>query len=120
MVEAYLSYLGDHAVMTAMVFFVGRALRRGIGAESEARRIHGRYVFWWAVGAVAVGGPLGPLVAGADLPNGAIGFDLFCLLGGLLAGTLHGAIVLAVRPPQPSVAGDSDAERVAAPNRRGL
>ncbi len=111
----YQSYLVDHAIATAVVFAVGRALRRRIGAESEARRTHGRYVFWWAVGAFAVGGPLG-LFLGADLPYGAGGFAGFCLLGGWLVGTLHGAAVFAARPPAPPGAGRPDAEPRAAPD----
>ena len=100
--NAYLSYLPDHAVQTAVVFAVGHVLRRRIGAESEARRVSGRYVFWWAVGAFAVGGPLGPVVATADPPYGAAGFAMLCLLGGWLVGTLHGAVVLAVRRGAPA------------------
>ncbi|MDY3561865.1 hypothetical protein R5W23_003293 [Gemmata sp. JC673] len=107
--EAYLSYLGDHAVALAVVFAVGRALRRDIGAKSERHRVHGRYVFWWAVGAFAVGGAVGPWM-GADLPNGAIGFSGFCLLGGWLAGSLHGAVVLAARPGSASRGRTPDAE----------
>jgi hypothetical protein len=108
MMEAFLTYLGYHTAFTVLFFLLGRAIRRAIGAKSEARRIHGRYVFWWSVGAFAIAGPLGPLVAGADAPNGAMGFAMFCFLGGWLVGCIHGAVVLAVQPP-PQDAGDSDA-----------
>ena len=107
--DAYLSYLGHHAILTAIVFAVGRAVRRGIGAKSEARRIHGRYVFWWAVGAFAIGGPVGPFLVAADLPNGAGGFAMFCLLGGWMAGTLHGAVVLAAYPTRSPSGGSPNA-----------
>ncbi len=96
--EQYLSYLQTHALACVLVFFIGRSLRRSIGAESEKRRIHGGYVFWWTFWTFAFGGPLGPLVATADLPYGAIGFGWFCLLLGWVIGTIHGAIVLAFRP----------------------
>lgn len=95
--DAYWSYLGYHAGATVIFFFVGRALRRNIGAKSEGRRIHGRYVFWWAIGAFAVGGAVGPLLVRGDLPNGGTGIAMFCMLAGWLVGTLHGAVVLALR-----------------------
>lgn len=116
-VKAYLLYLGLHAVLTAIVFAVGRGLRRGIGADSAARRVHGRYVFWWAVGAFAIGGPLGPLVVGADTNEGAIGFAMFCLLGGWLVGTLHGAAVLVGRWLARASRGSTDAGSRDKPDR---
>lgn len=100
--DAYLAYLGKHAVLTAFVFWFGRSLQRTIAAGSEDRRLHGQYVFWWALGAFAVGGPMGPFLVGADLPNGAMGFSMFCLLGGWLIGTLHGAVALDSRRSAPT------------------
>lgn len=94
--EHYLSYLKTHALACVIVFFVARSLRKSIGAESKRRRTHGRYVFWWTFGAFAIGGPLGPLVTTADLPNGAAGFAWFCLILGWVIGSIHGAIVLAL------------------------
>ncbi|MBX3400358.1 MAG: hypothetical protein KF873_16620 [Gemmataceae bacterium] len=96
--EQYLSYLKTHALACVLVFFIGRSLRRAIGAESEKRRIHGRYVFWWAFGTFAIGGPLGPLLFKVELGFGSDGFGWFCLLLGWLIGMIHGAIVLAFRP----------------------
>ena len=119
---AYLSYVVQHSVMTAIVYAVGRALRQGIGAESEARRIHGRYVFWWAVGAFALGGLLGPLLGGADTTTGAGVFAMFCMLCGWLVGSVHGAVVLAARHFRPERTSMSrrypDAEQAAAPDGR--
>ena len=90
-------YYQSLAIGTLFVFWIGRSLRRSIGAKSEAKRIHGRYVFWWSVGAYAVGGAFAPLIAGYSM--GAFGLANFCLLAGWLVGTTHGAIVLARRPP---------------------
>ena len=95
--EQYLSYLQAHALACVIVYFVGRSLRWAIGAESERRRIHGRYVFWWTFGTFAIGGPLGPLVFKVEMLFGAAGFGWFCLLVGWLIGMIHGAIVLAFR-----------------------
>lgn len=81
------------------MFWIGRSLRRSIGAKSEAKRIHGRYVFWWAVAAYVVGGAFAPLFAGFS--NGALGLANFFLLAGWLVGTIHGAVVLARRGPPP-------------------
>ena len=92
-------YFRQLAMMTLLVFWIGRSLRRSIGAKSEAKRVHGRYVFWWSFGAFVVGGVTAPLIA--DSSMGAIGFANFCLLGGWLVGTVHGAIVLARRAPRP-------------------
>ncbi len=99
--DASTSFLVEHTILTVVVFFVGRALRRGISAGSEARRTHGRYVFWWTVGAFAVGGPLA-LLTGAELPFGAAGMAYFCMLGGWLVGMVHGAVVLVLRREKPS------------------
>ncbi len=95
--ESCLSYLHAHALACVLVFFIGRSLRKSIGAESEKRRIRGRYVFWWTFGVFAIGGPLGPLLFKVELGFGSDGFSGFCLLLGWLIGSLHGAIVLALR-----------------------
>ena len=109
--KMYQEFLFNHAFVTIVVFVIGRALQRGIGAGSETRRIHGKYVLWWSVGGFAIGGPLA-LITRADLPLGAAGFACFCLLAGWLIGTLHGAVVLARRraktPELPPPAHGSD------------
>lgn len=92
-------YLSQHAFLTTIVFAAGYVMQRIIGAKSEARRIHGRYVFWWAIGAFALGGPLGLVLGVAEPPFGVFGFAMVCLLGGWLVGTLHGAFVLGDSPP---------------------
>jgi hypothetical protein len=113
-VDEYLSFLIDHAIMTLVVFAIGHALWRGIGASSEVRRSHGRYVLGWCVGGYFLGGLLGPFVAGAETPTGATGFAGFCLLAGWVIGTLHGAVALAVRRTRAPAAlpggGSADAE----------
>ena len=53
----YQEFLFNHAFVTIVVFVIGRALQRGIGAGSETRRVHGKYVLWWSVGGFAIGGP---------------------------------------------------------------
>ena len=106
--DASTSFLVNHAVLTVIVFVIGLALQRGIGAGSEKRRTHGRYVFWWSVGGFAIGGPLA-LLTKADLPLGAAGLANFCLLAGWLVGMVHGAVVLAVRRPKNSNQGEPTA-----------
>ena len=106
--DARLSFLVNHTIMIVIVFVVGRALQWGIGAGSEKRLTHGRYVLWWSVGSFAVGGPLA-LLTSADLPFGAAGFANFCLLAGWLIGMLHGAVVLAVRRSKSSHQGEPTA-----------
>lgn len=85
-----------HIAMTAVVFAVGWGIKRDIARGSDLRRTHGEFVFWWTVGGYFVGWFFGP-AAGADSDGGVQGFANFCMLGGWLAGTSHGALVLAWR-----------------------
>ena len=82
-------------VCTLGVAVVGHFLLGAIGEGSVARRVHGRYVYRWAVVGVAASGPLLPF---ADPDVGAFfGWPMFCLLAGWLVGTIHGGLVLGVR-----------------------
>ncbi len=102
--DEYLTFLPAHAVNTAIVFVAGWFIKRGVGRRSEARRVHGEFVYWWAAGGYLAGGLLSPLT-GADGPMGMAGTAGFSLLAGWLVGTVHGALVLLWRrsntPPAP-------------------
>jgi hypothetical protein len=93
---ALLTYIWQHAVFTCLLFFVGRRLQRWIGAESESRRIHGQYVFWWSLAGFSLGGPILVFLLRAD-ESGTMGADMFGFLGGWLVGTINGAAVLLMR-----------------------
>ena len=83
-------------VFIAIVFAVGWQLKRAIGRGSEARRLHGEFVFWWTVGGYAAGWLIAPLF-GADNLHGMSGMAAFCLLIGWGIGMVHGGLVLAAR-----------------------
>ena len=94
----YLEGLFDIAVMTAVVYAIGRALLRATSVGSEARRVHGRYVLWWCVGGYFVCGAGSVFLAGgADTHLGVAAAASFGLLVGWAIGTAHGLLVLAVR-----------------------
>ena len=102
---AHLTFVACHGAMTVIVFVVAYALFcAAIGRDSEARRLHGRYVLGWSVAAYAVG-PLALLAihanpsADANVPAALVTsyiVGMFFLLGGWAVGTLHGAIAVAV------------------------
>ncbi len=85
-------YLLNHVIVTAMFFGVGKLMQRFIGAKSELRREHGRYVFWWMIGSFGLGGVVGAFVG--DIPNGAGGVAMFCMLCGWVIGMIHGGLMI--------------------------
>ena len=103
---AYVTFCSCHAAMTLAVFLIARALFRFVSRGSESRRLHGRYVLSWSVGAYAAGPPLMLVAMSEDgqfrggvpeaLPASyAIG--MLSLLVGWFIGTIHGGIMLAWR-----------------------
>lgn len=93
----YLEGLTSIAIVTGVVYLVGRALFEGIGRGSSARRLHGRYVLWGCVGGYFVGGAVSPFLLRADTHTGMGGAAGFGLLAGWLVGTVAGGLVLAAR-----------------------
>ncbi len=81
-----------HLGMTAVVFALGWRWKRAIGRGSETRRVHGEFVFWWAVGRSVAAWFLGPWAEASQ--RGLFGLANFGLLAGWLVGTTHGAVVL--------------------------
>ena len=94
--HTYTEYLLNHAIMTAIFFGIGKLMQRSIGAKSEARRTHGRYVFRWMIGSFGLGGALAPLFA--DGPYGPGGFAMFCMLCGWVIGMIHGGLMILFKP----------------------
>lgn len=99
--HTYTEYLLNHAIMTAIFFGVGKVMQRSIGAKSEARREHGRYVFRWMIGSFGLGGALAPLFA--DGPYGPGGFAMFCMLCGWVIGMIHGGLMMCTDPKDDSI-----------------
>jgi hypothetical protein len=95
--ESFRTWLPTHLFATAVVFVVGSILRRHIGRKSPSRRLHGKFVFWWALGGYFVGGLLFWNTDEEVETFEATGTALFGMLAGWLIGTLHGAIVLLIR-----------------------
>ena len=96
--NTYLEYLLNHAIMTAIFFGVGKLMQRSIGAKSEARREHGRYVFWWMIGSFGIGGAIGAFVAPDGPGPGATGFAGIWLLCGWVIGMVHGGLMIVFKP----------------------
>jgi Na+/proline symporter len=96
----YIEYLLNHAILTAIFFGVGKVMQRFIGAKSEARREHRRYVFWWMIGSFGIGGALGAFVAPDGPGPGATGFAGFCMLCGWIIGMIHGALMMQIKPAE--------------------
>lgn len=96
-----LDWLPSLLMLTAVYFFIGRALQRSIGRKSEWHRIHGQFVFWWAIPCYFVGWFVpwcqAPTEANFSLGNVLAAQGGCGLLIGWLIGTIHGAIVLAWR-----------------------
>ena len=89
-----LGSLAFHLVMSAAAVVAGRWLLDRVGGGSTARRAHGRFVLWGAVGGYVLGGLLSPLLAGTYTPVGVWACGGFGLLAGWLVGTLLGGVAV--------------------------
>ncbi len=92
-------------VVAALIFGVGWVLLNAIGKKSPARRRHGKFVLAWVLAGWLVGAAVGvSLLDGSRYVRGEADAGLagFGLLVGWAVGTVHGGLVLALRPREPA------------------
>ncbi|WP_149753503.1 hypothetical protein [Rubripirellula obstinata] len=96
-----LSELTGIAFMAAMAWGIARGLHLVVARSGERKRIHGQYIPEWVAGTVVLFG-VAALVYFGPVPNvpspPSTGCAAFGILGGLMAGTIHGWFRLARYP----------------------
>jgi len=96
-----LSAIGGVLVVAFVIFCIATLLQYAIGKTDQRKRIQGRPVRWWVTALFTIGGITGALIADNrqyylnEIVGGLGGFGI---LGGLLAGNVHGGINLMLTP----------------------
>ena len=88
-------------LFAALILGVGLILSRAIGKSSPARRRHGQFVLGWMLAGWQIGGAYGVSIldgASYQLGEADVGVAGFGMLFGWAFGTVHGAIMLRIRP----------------------
>lgn len=85
---------------TGLILWIGLGLLRAIGKSSPARLRHGRFVLGWMLAGWVLGGAYGLYIRIED--RYFVAAPAFGLLCGWVVGMIHGGIVLAIWPHNPT------------------
>ncbi|WP_037253453.1 hypothetical protein [Rhodopirellula europaea] len=105
-----LSAIGGVFVVALVIFGIATLLQYAIGKTDERKRIQGRPVRWWVTALFTIGAITGALIADNSqyyLHEIVGGLGGFGILGGLLAGNVHGGINLMLKPDTATVRDDN-------------